>query len=133
MQPKLEALNWQLQERELQVGLEIQSLKQQMKEKEAQLACMASCATEALQSRQLAKSYGLYLMGQWLQFQINTLAQKGISQIQNPQQFMDLCNNSSSEDKAKLSEFYLHNLALPNITSWDPNTAVGDMQLMVMT
>jgi len=24
-------------------------------------------------------------------------------------------------------------LALPNITSWDPNTAVGDMQLMAMT
>ncbi len=46
---------------------------------------------------------------------------------------MALCNNSSSEDKAKLSEFYLHNLALPNITSWDPNTAVGDMQLMEMT
>lgn len=46
---------------------------------------------------------------------------------------MDLCNSSSSEDKAKLSEFYLHNLTLPNITLWDPNTAVGDMQLMAMT
>jgi len=104
-----------------------------MQEKEAQLACMASWAMEALQCRQLAKSYGLYLRGQWLQFQINTLAQRGISQIQNPQQFVDLCNNSSLEDKAKLSDFYLHNLALPNITSWDPNTAVGDMQLMAMT
>ena len=46
---------------------------------------------------------------------------------------MDLCNNSSLEDKAKLSEFYLHNLVLPNVTSWDPNIAVGDMQLMAMT
>jgi len=45
---------------------------------------------------------------------------------------VDLCKNSSSEDKAKLSEFYLHNLALPNVTSWDPNPAVGDMQLMEM-
>ncbi len=46
---------------------------------------------------------------------------------------MHLFNTNSSEDKAKLSEFYLHNLALPNITSWDPNTVVGDMQLMAMT
>jgi len=46
---------------------------------------------------------------------------------------VDLCNSSSSEDKAKLSEFYLHNLALPNITSWDPNIVVGDMQLTATT
>ena len=39
----------------------------------------------------------------------------------------------SSEDKAKLSEFYLHNLALPNETSWYPNMVVGDMQLMAFT
>lgn len=133
MQADLEELNRQLRERELQADIEIQSLKQQIQEKEAQMACMASWAMEALQCRQPAKSYGLYLRDQWLQFQINTLAQRGISQIQNPQQFVDLCNNNSSEDKAKLSEFYLHNLALPNITSWDPNTAVGDMQLMAMT
>ncbi len=46
---------------------------------------------------------------------------------------MALCNNNLLEDKAKLSEFYLHNLALPNLTSWDPNKAVGDTQLMAMT
>ena len=34
---------------------------------------------------------------------------------------------------AKLSEFYLHNLALPNVASWDPNIVVGDMQLMAFT
>jgi len=45
---------------------------------------------------------------------------------------MDLCDSISSEDKAKLSKFYLHNLALPNLNSWDPNTVVGDVQLMVM-
>ena len=105
MQADLEELNRQLQERELQAGIEIQSLKQQMQEKEAQMACMANWSMDALQCRQSTKSYGLYLRDQWLQFQINTLAQRGISQIQNPQQFMDLCNNSSLEDKAKLSEF----------------------------
>lgn len=94
---------------------------------------MANWAIDALQCRQPAKSYGLYLREQWLQFQFNTLAQRGTSQIQNPQQFMDLCNNSSVEDKAKLSEFYLHNLLLLNETSWDPNTVVGYMQLMAMT
>ena len=58
------------------------------------------------------------------------MAQRGICQIQDPQQFSELCSTSSSEDKAKLAEFYLHNLALPNEVSWDPNTALGDMQLM---
>jgi len=95
MQVDLEELNRQLQERELQAYIEIQSLKQQVQEKEAQLACMASWAMEALQCRQSAKSYGLYLRDQWLQLEINTLAQIGISQVQNPQQFVDLCNNSS--------------------------------------
>ena len=54
--------------------MDIQSLKQQVQEKEAQLACMASWAMEALQFRQPAKPYALYLRDQWLQFHINTLA-----------------------------------------------------------
>ena len=119
-----------LQERELQAQIEVQTLKQQLQQKEAQLACMASWAMDALQCRQPAKSYGLYLRDQWLTFQINALAQRGISQVQDPQQFTELCNISSSGDKAKLAEFYLHNLVLPNVTSWDPNTVLGDMQLM---
>ena len=119
-----------LQEGELQAKIEIQALKQQLQQKEAQLACMASWAMDALQCIQPAKSYGLYLGYQWLQYQINALAQRGISQLQDPQQFTALCNSSSSEDKAKVSEFYLHNLALPNVNSWDPNIVVGDMQLM---
>jgi len=45
---------------------------------------------------------------------------------------MALCDSSSSKDKANLSEFYLHNLALPNMNSWDPNTVVGDVKLMAM-
>ena len=119
-----------LQEGELQAQNEIQALKQQLQQKDAQLAFMASWAMDALQCRKPAKSYGLYLRDKWLQFQINALAQRGISQVQDPQQFTELCNISSSGDKAKLAEFYLHNLVLPNVTSWDPNTALGDMQLM---
>jgi len=45
---------------------------------------------------------------------------------------MALCDSSSAEDKAKLSKFYLHNLALPNMNLWDPNATLGDVQLMAM-
>jgi len=116
----------------LQVVEEIQSLKQQVHEKEAQLACMDSWEIEVIQCRQPAKSYAVYLKDQWLQFHINTLAQRGTTPFQNYHQFMALCDNSSLEEKAKLSEFYLHNLALPNMNSWDPNVVVGDVQLMAM-
>ena len=50
-------------------------LRRQLQEKETQLACMASWSMEALQYRTPAKSYGLYLKDQWLQFQIKTLSQ----------------------------------------------------------
>ena len=45
---------------------------------------------------------------------------------------MHLCDSGSAEDKAKLAEFYLHNLALPNMNLWDPNAALGYLQLMAM-
>lgn len=45
---------------------------------------------------------------------------------------MHLCDNSSAEDKAKLAEFYLHNMALPDMNLWDPNASLGDLQLMAM-
>ena len=57
-----------LQEGEWQAQIEVQALKQQLQQKEAQLACMASWAMDAIQCRQPAKSYGLYLRDQWLQF-----------------------------------------------------------------
>ena len=60
------------------------------------------------------------------------MAQRGAIPFQNYHQFMALCDSSSAEDKAKLSEFYLHNLALPNMNLWDPNAALGDVQLMAM-
>lgn len=96
------------------------------------MACMASWAMEALQCRQLARSYALYLKDQCLQFQVKTLAQRGTIPFQNYGQFMHLCATSSIEDKAKLAEFYLHNMALPNMNFWDLNVALGDLQLMAM-
>ncbi len=91
------------------------------------MACMASWAMEALQCRQLARSYALYFKDQWLQFQIKTLAQRGTIPFQNYVQFMHLCATSSAEDKAKLAEFYLHNMALHDMNFWDPNAALGDL------
>lgn len=45
---------------------------------------------------------------------------------------MHMCDNSSAEDKAKLVEFYLHNMALRDMNFCDPNDALGDVQLMAM-
>jgi len=45
---------------------------------------------------------------------------------------MHLYATSSAEDKAKLAEFYLHNMGLLDMNFWDPNAALGDLQLMAM-
>ena len=45
---------------------------------------------------------------------------------------MHLCDHSSAEDKVKLAKFYLHNMALTDMNLWDPNVALGDLQLMAM-
>jgi len=45
---------------------------------------------------------------------------------------MDLCDQSTLEDKAKMVEFYLHNMALIDMNVWDPNAKLGDLQLMAM-
>jgi len=107
-------------------------LKRQLQEKETQLACMANWSMEALQCRTPEKSYGLYLKDQWLHFQINTLAQRGTMPFQDYRQFMDLCGQSSSEDKEKIAKYYLHNMAITNMNVWDPNARLGDLQLMAM-
>jgi len=86
---------------------------------------MANLSMEALKCKTLAKSCGLYLKDQWLQLQIKTLAERG-------RQFMDLCDQSTLEDKEKMVEFYLHNMALTNMNVWDPNARLGDMQLKAM-
>lgn len=58
-------------------------LRRQLQDKETQLACMVNLSMEALQCRTPTKSYGLYLKGQWLQFQIKTLAQRGTMPFQD--------------------------------------------------
>lgn len=45
---------------------------------------------------------------------------------------MDLCDHSLAEDKGKLEKFYLHNMVLTNMNLWDPNSVLGDLQLMAM-
>ena len=52
--------------------------------------------------------------------------------FQDYKQFIDLCDQSSTEDKTKLVEFYLHNMALTDMNLWDPNARLGDLQLMAM-
>ena len=103
-----------------------------MQEKENQLACMGSLSLEAIQCRMSAKSYTLYLREQWLQFQIKTIAQKGTMPFQDCRQFTNLCDQSALEDRAKMAEFYLHNMALMDMNVWDPNVELGDLQLMAL-
>ena len=91
------------------------------------MACMANWSMEALQCRTLEKSYGVYLKDQWLQFQIKTLTQRGTMPFKDYRQFMDLCDQISAEDKTKMTEFYLHNMALTDMNVWDPNARLGDL------
>ncbi len=93
---------------------------------------MVSLSLEAIQCRMQAKSHALYLREQWLQFQIKTLAQRGTMPFQDCRQFIDLCDQSALEDRAKMVEFYLHNIALTDMNVWDPNTELGDLQLMAL-
>ena len=52
--------------------------------------------------------------------------------FQDYKKFIELCDKSTLEDKAKLFEFYLHNLALIDLNVWDPNAKLGDLQLMAL-
>jgi len=45
---------------------------------------------------------------------------------------MDLCDQSTSEDKGKMAEFYLHNMAITDMSVWNPNARLGYLQLMAM-
>jgi len=78
------------------------------------------------------KSYLLYLKEQWLQFQIKTLAQKSTMPFQDYRKFIDLGDQSTQEDRAKMDEFYLHNMTLRHLNVWDPNAELGDLQLMAL-
>ncbi len=50
--------------------------------------------------------------------------------FQEYRQFIDLCDKSTLEDKAKISKFYLHNFAWIDLNVWDPNAKLGDLQMM---
>lgn len=108
-------------------------LKGQLQESEIQLESMSSLSLQEIQCRMPAKSYTLYLKEQWLQFQIKTLAQRYIMPLQDYRKFIDICDQSTLEDRAKLSDFYLHNLALTDLNVWDPNEKLRDLQLMALT
>jgi len=47
-------------------------------------------------------------------------------------QFIDLFDQSILEDRAKIYKFYLHNLALKDLNVRDPNSKLGDLQLMAL-
>lgn len=68
-----------------------------------------------------AKYYDLYLREEWLQVHIKTLAQRGTMPFQDYSQFIDICDESALEDRAKVAEFYLHNMSLIDMNIWDPN------------
>jgi len=74
-----------------------------------------------------ANSYALYLKEQWLQFQINTLAQRGTMPFQDYKQFIDLYDQRPLEDRENIFEFYLQNLALTDLNVWDPNPKLGNL------
>lgn len=107
-------------------------LRKQLQEKEGRLATMASLSMEAIQCRMPTKSYALHLIEKWMQFYIKTLAQRGTMPFQDYGQFIDLYDQSTLEDRANISEFYLHNLALTYLNVWDPNPKLGEFQLMVL-
>ncbi len=50
--------------------------------------------------------------------------------FQDYKQFIDLCDQSTLEDKGKMYEFYLQNMELTYMNVCDPNTKLGDLQLM---
>ena len=52
--------------------------------------------------------------------------------FQGLRQFIDLCDQITLEDREKIYEFYLHNLALTDLNVWEPNPNLGDLKLMAL-
>jgi len=52
--------------------------------------------------------------------------------FQDYKQFIDLCDQSTLEDRAKIADFYFHNMAITYMNVWDPNSKLGDLQLMAL-
>lgn len=57
-----------------QLHEESMRLRERLQEKETQLSTMTSLSMEALQCRNLSKSYALFLKEKWIQFQIKIMA-----------------------------------------------------------
>ena len=91
---------------------------------------MEDLCIEALQHKFPSDSYDVYLKEQWLLFQIKTLASHGSLPFQDCREFMDFYKQANMDDQEKMAEFYVHNLVLKNLDTWDPNSIMGDMQLM---
>jgi len=47
-------------------------------------------------------------------------------------QFIDLCDQSTLEDRAKMANFYFQNMALTDMNVCDPNANLRDLQLMAL-
>lgn len=47
--------------------------------------------------------------------------------FQDYRKFIDLYDQITFEDMAKMTEFYLHNLALIDLNVWDPNSKLGEL------
>ena len=91
---------------------------------------MADLLIEALQHIFPSDSYPVYLKDKWILFQIKTLASHESLPFQDCRQFMDLYKKANMADQEKMAEFYVHNLVLTNLDTWDPNPAMRNMQLM---
>ena len=48
--------------------------------------------------------------------------------FQDYSQFIDLCDENSLEDRAKMAEFHLHNMTLTDMNILNPNAELGDLQ-----
>ena len=47
--------------------------------------------------------------------------------FQDYRKFIDLCDQITLEDRAKMCVFYVHNTTLKNMNVWDPNAKLGDL------
>ncbi len=52
--------------------------------------------------------------------------------LQDYRPFIDVYDQSTLEDREKMSDLYLHNLALTYLNVWDPNSKLGILQLMAL-
>jgi len=52
--------------------------------------------------------------------------------FQDYRQFIDLCDQSTLKDRAKMAKFDLHNMALTDMNVLYHNVELGDLQLMAL-